>query len=71
MTSSAATATARLPVSIDETIPLMERAMRLSPREPHGGNFYQQIGIVHLLQSRTDEAIRSSWSVVAFEWRSG
>jgi len=44
--------------SIEETIPLTERAMRLSPREPHGGNFYQQIGLVHLLQSHTDEAIR-------------
>jgi TolB-like protein/class 3 adenylate cyclase/Tfp pilus assembly protein PilF len=44
--------------SIDETIPLTERAMRLSPREPHGGNFYQQIGLVHLLQSHTDEAIQ-------------
>ena len=43
--------------SIDETIPLTERAMRLSPREPHGGNFYAQIGLVHLLQSRTDEAV--------------
>ena len=43
--------------SIEETIPLTERAMRLSPREPHGGNFYQQIGIVYLLQSHTEEAI--------------
>jgi TolB-like protein/Flp pilus assembly protein TadD len=44
--------------SIEETIPLTERAMRLSPREPHGGNFYQQIGFVHLLQSHTEEAIQ-------------
>jgi len=43
---------------IEETIALTERAMRLSPREPHGGNFYQQIGLVHLLQSHTDEAIQ-------------
>jgi adenylate cyclase len=43
--------------SIEETIPLIERAMRLSPREPHGGHFYGQIGAVHLPQSRTDEAI--------------
>ena len=43
--------------SIEETIPLVERAMRLSPREPHGGNFYEQIGRVHQLQSRTDEAV--------------
>jgi tetratricopeptide (TPR) repeat protein len=44
--------------SIEETIPLTERAMRLSPREPHGGNFYRQIGFVHLLQSQTDAAIQ-------------
>jgi tetratricopeptide (TPR) repeat protein len=44
--------------SIEETIPLTEQAMRLSPREPHGGNFYEQIGSVHLLQSHTDEAIQ-------------
>jgi TolB-like protein/class 3 adenylate cyclase len=44
--------------SIEETIPLTERAMRLSPREPHGGNFYQQIGLVHLLQSHTGAAIQ-------------
>jgi adenylate cyclase len=43
--------------SIEETIPLVERAMRLSPREPHGFNFYQQTGVVHLLQSRTDDAV--------------
>jgi class 3 adenylate cyclase/TolB-like protein/Flp pilus assembly protein TadD len=43
--------------SIEETIPLTERALRLSPREPHGGNFYVQIGMVHLLQSRTEEAV--------------
>jgi tetratricopeptide (TPR) repeat protein len=43
--------------SIEETIPLTERALRLSPLEPHGGNWYTQIGQVHLLQSRADEAI--------------
>jgi predicted Zn-dependent protease len=43
--------------SIDETIPLMEQAIRLSPRDPDVGLYYQQIGRVHLLQSRTDEAI--------------
>jgi tetratricopeptide (TPR) repeat protein len=43
--------------SIDETIPLTERAIRLSPRDPALGVWYQLIGHVHLLQSRTDEAI--------------
>jgi TolB-like protein len=43
--------------SIDETIPLVERAIRLSPHDPELGVWYQQIGMVHLLQSRTDEAI--------------
>jgi tetratricopeptide (TPR) repeat protein len=43
--------------SIDEVIPLEERAIRLSPREPNIGFWYLKIGTVHLLQSRTDEAI--------------
>jgi adenylate cyclase len=43
--------------SLDEAIPLAEQAIRLSPRDPGIGWWYGQIGIVHLLQSRTDEAI--------------
>ena len=43
--------------SIEETIPLVERAIRLSPRDPQLGVWYENIGLVHLLQSRTDEAI--------------
>ena len=44
--------------SIEETIPLEEQAIRLSPRDPELlGVWYSQIGLVHLLQSRTDEAI--------------
>jgi TolB-like protein/class 3 adenylate cyclase len=43
--------------AIEETIPLIERAMRLSPHEPRVGAWCHEIGIVHLLQSRTDEAI--------------
>jgi tetratricopeptide (TPR) repeat protein len=43
--------------SIEETIPFIERAMRLSPREPHAGAWCLIIGEVHLLQSRTDEAV--------------
>jgi adenylate cyclase len=43
--------------SIDEAIPLLERAVRLNPRDPYIGNSYYWIGQVHLVQSRTDEAI--------------
>ena len=43
--------------SIDEVIPLVEQAIRLSPRDPRIGYWYFLIGTVHLLQSRTDEAI--------------
>jgi adenylate cyclase len=43
--------------SIEETIPLEEQAIRLSPRDPLIGNLYDWMGRVHLLQSRTDEAI--------------
>jgi TolB-like protein/DNA-binding winged helix-turn-helix (wHTH) protein len=43
--------------SIEETIPLIEQAMRLSPRDPDPGYWYDWIGMTHLLLSRTDEAI--------------
>src|SRR5204863_2940922 len=43
--------------SLDEIIPLEEQAIRLDPRDPVIGHHYFLIGIVHLLQSRTDEAI--------------
>jgi tetratricopeptide (TPR) repeat protein len=43
--------------SIEETIALVEHAIRLSPREPELDGWYFQIGRVHLLQSRIDEAI--------------
>lgn len=43
--------------SLEETIPLVEKAMRLSPRDPHLYMWYKWIGEVHLLQSRIDEAI--------------
>jgi TolB-like protein/DNA-binding winged helix-turn-helix (wHTH) protein len=45
--------------SIDEVIPLVERAIRLSPRQPGIGYRYFQIGQANLLQSHIDEAI--SW----------
>jgi adenylate cyclase len=43
--------------SIDEVIPLVEQSIRLSPRDRGIGSRYILIGTVHLLQSRTDEAI--------------
>ena len=43
--------------SLDEVIPAQERAIRLSPRDPSIYLFYSQIGLVHLVRSRTDEAI--------------
>jgi tetratricopeptide (TPR) repeat protein len=43
--------------AIEEVIPLEEQAIRLSPRDPRIGNFYNRIGFVNLLQSHPDEAI--------------
>jgi TolB-like protein/Tfp pilus assembly protein PilF len=43
--------------SIDEVIPLEEQAIRRSPHDPQIGTWYGSIGMVHLLQSRTGEAI--------------
>jgi adenylate cyclase len=43
--------------AIEETIPLVEQAIRLSPRDPGISVWYHEIGRVHLLQSRTEEAI--------------
>jgi tetratricopeptide (TPR) repeat protein len=43
--------------SIEEMIPAQKQAIRLSPRDPHMGNIYWRIGLAHLLQSRTDDAI--------------
>jgi len=42
--------------SIDEVIPLVEQAIRRSPLDPQIGTWYASVGLVHLLQSRTDEA---------------
>jgi adenylate cyclase len=41
----------------EEAIPLVEQALRLSPRDPSVGPWYNRIGQAHLLQSRIDEAI--------------
>ncbi len=43
--------------SIDETISLAERQIRLSPRDPLLARWYERIGWVHLLQSRLEQAI--------------
>jgi len=43
--------------SIDDAIPAQEQAIRLSPRDPRIANWYWGIGMVHLLRSRTNEAI--------------
>jgi len=43
--------------SIDETIPLHEQAIRLSPRDPFISNQYIFIGQVNLLRSRGQEGI--------------
>ena len=45
--------------SIEDVIPLVAQAIRLSPRDPNVGLMYFRIGEVHLLQSQADEAI--SW----------
>jgi tetratricopeptide (TPR) repeat protein len=43
--------------SMDEAIPIFERALRLSPRDPTIFLSYLFIGQVHLVQSRIDEAV--------------
>jgi adenylate cyclase len=43
--------------SIEEAIPRIEQAIRLSPRDPAMPNWCRWIGVVYLLQSRIDEAI--------------
>jgi TolB-like protein/class 3 adenylate cyclase/Tfp pilus assembly protein PilF len=42
---------------VAEVIPLHEQIIRLSPRDPEIGPWYFRIGRVHLVQSRTEEAI--------------
>jgi adenylate cyclase len=43
--------------SMEDTIPLQERAIRLSPRDSGSGLWQYRIGLVHLLQSRIDDVI--------------
>jgi len=42
---------------ITEAVPLLEKAIRLSPRDPFIANWYWRIGEAHLLQSHIDDAI--------------
>jgi adenylate cyclase len=43
--------------SVEEMIPLIMKAIRLSPRDGEIGQWFFRIGVVHLVQSRIDEAI--------------
>ena len=43
--------------SIEEALPAQEQAIRLSPRDPRIHNWLWRIGMVHLLEGRTDAAI--------------
>jgi adenylate cyclase len=43
--------------SVDGVIPYFEQAIRLSPHEPAIAPWYGRLGVVHLLQSHTDDAI--------------
>ena len=43
--------------SIEEAIQLHAQAMRLSPRDPSIGIWYFRLGLAHLVQSQTEEAV--------------
>jgi TolB-like protein/DNA-binding winged helix-turn-helix (wHTH) protein/Flp pilus assembly protein TadD len=43
--------------SLEEVVPLVEKAIRLSPRDRDLGYWYDLIGLTHLLHSRANEAI--------------
>src|SRR5207237_10550733 len=43
--------------SLNGLIPPLEQAIRLSPHAPAIAPWYGRLGVVHLLQSHTDEAI--------------
>jgi TolB-like protein/DNA-binding winged helix-turn-helix (wHTH) protein/Tfp pilus assembly protein PilF len=45
--------------STEDATPLMERAVRLSPRDPQIGNWESRIGLAYLVQSRIDDAVLS------------
>jgi adenylate cyclase len=43
--------------SLDDALIAQEQAIRLSPRDPYIANRYWSVGMVHLLQQRTNDAI--------------
>jgi adenylate cyclase len=43
---------------IEQVMPDLEHAIRLSPRDPFIGAWYNRVGTVHLLQSHADKAIQ-------------
>ena len=43
--------------SLDEVVPLAEKAIRIGPRDPGIGGLYMMIGDVHTLQAQPQEAI--------------
>jgi adenylate cyclase len=43
--------------SVDDAIPYFEQAIRLSPHGPGIALWYGRVGVIHLLQSHTDNAI--------------
>jgi TolB-like protein len=43
--------------SIEQVIPALEQVIRLSPRDPNIGAWYNRTGVVHLLQSHIDKAV--------------
>jgi adenylate cyclase len=43
--------------STEQVIPILQQVIRLSPRDPYIGAWYNRMGLVHLLQSRLDEAV--------------
>jgi adenylate cyclase len=43
--------------AVDQAIPYFEEAIHLSPHEPSIATWYGRMGVIYLLQARTDEAI--------------
>jgi tetratricopeptide (TPR) repeat protein len=43
--------------SAEDAIPLLEEAIRLSPRNPDVGSWYWAIGRAHLMEARVDQAV--------------
>jgi len=43
--------------SIEQVISILQQVIRLSPRDPYIGAWYNRVGLVHLLQSRFEVAV--------------